>query len=111
MSVTVPFRVTQGGDSARFTVIVTPRASKTGLAGIHDGALKIRLAAPPVDGAANEELAGFLSRLFGVAKSSFSIVTGQSSKRKTVEARGLKSVDAEKKIELALADIGGKRGK
>jgi hypothetical protein len=107
----VPFRVTDGGDGARFMVIVAPRASKTALAGIHDGALKIRLAAPPVDGAANEELAGFLSRLFGLAKSSFSIVSGQTSKRKTIEARGLTPVDAEKMIESALAAIGGKKGK
>jgi hypothetical protein len=92
-------------------VIVSPRASKTAFVGIHDGALKIRLSAPPVDGAANEELAGFLSRLFGVAKSSFSIVTGQSSKRKTVSAHGLKSAEAEKMIQLALAAIDGKRGK
>lgn len=111
MGVSAPFRVTDGRDGARFMVIVSPRASKTAFVGIHDGALKIRLSAPPVDGAANEELAGFLSRLFGVAKSSFSIVTGQSSKRKTVSAHGLKSAEAEKMIQLALAAIDGKRGK
>lgn len=111
MGMAAPFHVTDGRDGARFMVIVAPRASKTALAGIHDGALKIRLAAPPVDGAANEELAGFLSRLLGVAKSSFSIVAGQTSKRKTVEARGLKPVDAEKKIQSALAQIDGKKGK
>lgn len=92
-------------------VIVAPRASRTTLAGIHDGALKIRLAAPPVDGAANEELIGFLSRLLGVAKSSVSIVAGQSSKRKTVEAGGLKSVEAGKKIKTALAEIDSGRDK
>lgn len=92
-------------------VIVSPRASKTALAGIHDGALKIRLAAPPVDGAANEELAGFLSRLFGVAKSSFSIVSGQSSKRKTVKAIGLQPAEAQKIIGSAIAQAGGERGK
>ncbi len=92
-------------------VIVAPRASRTTLAGIHDGALKIRLAAPPVDGAANEELVAFLSRLLGVAKSAVSIVAGQSSKRKTVEAEGLKPVEAEKMIETALAEIARGRGK
>lgn len=107
----VPFHVTQGRDGARFNVIVAPRASKTALAGIHDGAIKVRLAAPPVDGAANEELAEFLSGLFGVAKSSVSIVAGQTSKRKTVEARGLKPAEAEKKIHSALAQIEGKKGK
>lgn len=92
-------------------VIVSPRASRTTLAGIHDGALKIRLAAAPVDGAANEELTGFLSRLLETPKSSFSIVSGQSSKRKTVEAGGVKPVEAEKKIEAALAEIDGGRRK
>lgn len=111
MGVAVPFRVTQGRDGARFNVIVAPRASKTALAGIHDGALKVRLAAPPVDGAANEELAEFVSRLLGLAKSSVSIVSGQTSKRKTVEARGVKPAEAEKKIQSALAQIEGKKGK
>ena len=61
---------------------VIPRASKSEIVGVHDGALKVRLAAPPVDGQANEELIKLLAREFGVAKSDVSILSGQTSKTK-----------------------------
>ena len=63
-----------------FTVRVVPRASKSEIVGEHDGALKVRIASPPVDGAANEELIKFLSKTFGVAKSAVEILSGQTSK-------------------------------
>lgn len=67
-----------------FTVRVLPRASKSEIAGEHDGALKIRLAAAPVDGAANEELIKLLAKEFGAAKSDVKILRGQTSKIKQV---------------------------
>src|SRR5262249_35815750 len=67
-----------------FTVRVVPRAAKSKIVGEHDGALKIRLAAPPVDGAANEELIKLLAKEFGVAKNDVRIVSGQTSKTKVV---------------------------
>ncbi len=72
-----------------FSVRVVPRASKSEIVGEHDGALKIRIAAPPVEGAANEELIKILSKRFGVAKSQLEIVGGQTSKQKQVRVSGI----------------------
>lgn len=76
-------------DSARINVYVQPRASKTAVIGMHDGAVKIRLAAPPVDGAANAALVEFVAEQLGIAKSRVRIAAGLASRRKTVEVDGV----------------------
>lgn len=75
--------------SARIEVYVQPRASKTQIAGMHDGRLKIRLAAPPVDGAANAELVSFVASRLQISKSKVRIVAGESSRKKTIEIDGV----------------------
>ena len=72
------------GNSITFAVRVVPRASRTGVAGEHDGALRVRVAAPPVEGAANEELVRFFAKLLGVAARDVEIVSGQTSKTKVL---------------------------
>ena len=67
-----------------FTVRVVPRASRSGVAGEHDGALRVRVAAPPVDGAANEELVRTLCRALGVRERDVEITSGHTSKLKQV---------------------------
>jgi len=67
---------------------VIPRASKTQIVGMHDGALKVRIAAPPVDGAANAELVKVLAKAFGVSKSSVEIIFGETSKTKRIRITG-----------------------
>jgi uncharacterized protein (TIGR00251 family) len=57
--------------------------------GIHGAALKVRLHSPPVDGAANDELITFLAKTLGVSRRSVRIVSGQSSRGKTVEVEGV----------------------
>lgn len=76
-------------DSVRINVYVQPRASKTVVAGMHDGCVKIRLAAPPVDGAANAALVEFVAEQLGIAKSRVRITAGMTSRRKTVEVDGV----------------------
>lgn len=76
-------------DSARINVYVQPRASKTAVVGMHDGAVKIRLAAPPVDGAANAALIEFVADRLDIAKSRVRIAAGLTSRRKTVEVDGV----------------------
>ena len=71
-----------------FKVLVVPRASRSEIVGEHNGALRVRLAAPPVDGAANEELVRLLARAFGLRKSAVEITAGQTSKRKEVRLKG-----------------------
>ena len=75
--------------ASRINIYVQPRASKTAVAGMHDGCLKVRLAAPPVDGAANAALIEFVAERLGLAKSRVRIVTGQTSRRKVVEVDGV----------------------
>jgi uncharacterized protein (TIGR00251 family) len=76
-------------DTARINIYVQPRASKTVIAGMHDGCVKIRLAAPPVDGAANAALIEFVAEQLGIAKSRVRITAGLTSRRKTVEVDGV----------------------
>jgi uncharacterized protein len=73
----------------RIDVYVQPRASKTAVAGMHDGAMRIRLAAPPVDGAANAALIAFVAERIGIAKSRVRVVAGLTSRRKIVEIDGV----------------------
>ena len=76
-----------------FAVRVIPQSSKSEIVGEMDGALKVRIAAPPVDGAANEALMKVLSKKFGVAKSAVEILSGQTSKLKQVRVGGINHVD------------------
>lgn len=77
----------------RFGVVVAPRASREAVIGVHDGALKIALTAPPVDGAANAALVAFVASALGVRKADVRIAQGETSKRKRLEVRGA-SADA-----------------
>ena len=72
-----------------FRVRVQPRASRSELAGEHGDAFKLRIAAPPVDGKANEECRRLLARLVGVSPSSVEIISGESSKEKVVRVRNV----------------------
>jgi uncharacterized protein (TIGR00251 family) len=74
-------------DAVSFRVRVQPRASRTELAGLHGEAIKIRIAAPPVDGKANDECRRFIAKLIGVAAASVEIVAGESSRDKVIRIR------------------------
>lgn len=75
-------------EGAVITVHVQPKASRTHFAGFHGAAVKIRVAAPPSDGAANDELCRFLARACGLPLSAVEILSGASSRRKRILARG-----------------------
>jgi uncharacterized protein (TIGR00251 family) len=75
------------------TLHIQPGAKKTEVAGEHGDALKIRLAAPPVDGKANAALLAFIAERLGVPKSAVTLKSGQASRRKVVEVEGA-SVEA-----------------
>jgi hypothetical protein len=79
--------------SAEIHVRVIPRASRSQIVGVRDGAILVRLAAPPVGGAANEELIATLSRLLDLPKRSITIVSGDRSRRKRVHIDGLSPDD------------------
>jgi uncharacterized protein len=77
-----------GDGRITLTLHIQPGAKKTEFAGLHGDALKIRLAAPPVDGKANEALLKFVAETLGLAKSAISLKSGQTSRRKVVEVCG-----------------------
>ena len=80
---------TEKDGSLIFNVRVVPRASKSEIVGEYDGALKVRISAPPVDGAANAELTKILSKKLNVPKSAVGIIGGQTSKQKQVLINGI----------------------
>ena len=74
---------------ARITVRLTPRAAREEIAGERDGALLVRVTAPPVDGAANEALVRLLAKRLRVPRGSVHIASGEGSRRKIVEVDAL----------------------
>jgi uncharacterized protein (TIGR00251 family) len=74
---------------AILTVHVQPRSSRTEIVGWHGDALKVRVKAPPVDGAANDELARFVAQEAGVARSAVRVVSGTTGRRKRISVDGL----------------------
>jgi uncharacterized protein (TIGR00251 family) len=73
------------GEVVRFDVRVQPRASRNEFAGVQNGVLRVRLQAPPVDGAANEALVAFIADELGLARRQVRIVSGFGSRNKVVE--------------------------
>ncbi len=69
----------------KITLYIQPGASKTELNGTHDGIVKLRISAPPVEGAANKAVVEFIAKSLGLSKSSVKIVSGEKSRIKTVE--------------------------
>jgi hypothetical protein len=78
----------QDGDALVFSVRVAPRASRTAVLGVHDGALKVALTAPPVDGAANAALIAFLAKALGVAKRDVVLERGDTNRTKRFRVQG-----------------------
>ena len=83
-------------DGCTFQVHVQPRAKQSGIVGMIEGAVKIKVAAPPVDGAANEACLLFLSRLFRISRSNVALILGEHRRRKTVLVRGMAAKEVER---------------
>jgi uncharacterized protein len=81
-------RHSQHSHALTFAVRVVPRASRSEIAGELDGVLRVRLAAPPVDGAANRELVRLLAKTFGLPQNAVEIIAGSNSKQKIVRVNG-----------------------
>ena len=96
----------QSSDNELIEVRVIPRAGRSGIAGLRDGALLVRLAAAPVDGAANQELIEVLSKALKTPKRSIEIVSGERSRSKRVRIAGV-SKDAV--LQLATSELSTSR--
>jgi hypothetical protein len=72
------------GDGVLLQLSVMPNAKRTEVDGWHDGALRVRLAAPPIDGRANDALVAWLAKSLGVPKRDVEVLRGEASRRKQV---------------------------
>lgn len=81
-------------------VQVQPRASRTEIAGISEDTLRLRVAAPPVDGAANSEVIGWLGKQLRVAKRDITILSGERGRRKVVLVEGVTVDDVKRGLDL-----------
>jgi uncharacterized protein (TIGR00251 family) len=79
----------EDGRGMTFTVRIVPRASTSEIVGDHEGALRIRIAAPPVAGAANRELIRLLAKRLKVPQNAVEIIAGASSKSKIIRLKGV----------------------
>ncbi len=95
---TSPQRSKPAAAAATLSIRIQPRASKNEVVRMEDGGIKIRLSAPPVDGAANEALVKFLAGEFGVPKSQVGIISGHTSKNKIVRIEGVSQDAAEEML-------------
>ena len=78
------FAVTEKHEGLVFKIFVQPKASKNTIVGLHDDALKIKLTAPPVEGAANRMCLKFLAKCLMVPPGSLEIISGRSSRTKRI---------------------------
>ena len=92
------FAVKESKNGCTFDIVVTPRAARAGIAGVQDTALKVKVTALPVEGAANEACIKLLAKELELKKSQMEIFTGQKSRRKTVLVKAITKVELEKKI-------------
>jgi uncharacterized protein len=92
----IPIQESSGG--VTFAVRLHPRAKKNAIAGELGDAIKISLAAPPIEGKANEACIEFFAKLLKVPRSSVTIASGQTNRRKVIRVLGLSAVDVRKRM-------------
>jgi uncharacterized protein (TIGR00251 family) len=100
---TTTLEVHARGEGVRISVQVKPRASRSGIIGIKQGALIVALGARPVAGAANEELVEVLAGVLGVRRAAVTIASGVASRRKLLDVRGVSVAD----VRARLAQVQG----
>ena len=95
-------------DSADLKVHVQPRASRSEVIGWREGALAVRLTAPPVEGAANKACREFLAEVLGVRRADVELISGEKSREKRFRITGLDAAELRARVERHLA--GSSRG-
>jgi uncharacterized protein (TIGR00251 family) len=97
--------VQEGAKGATFAVKVHPRARKNAITGTVGDAVKLALAAPPVDGKANQAVMEFFADLFDIPRSSVTIASGETSRNKVVRISGLNKRTVEERLADMLASL------
>ncbi|RJX26355.1 MAG: YggU family protein [Desulfurivibrio sp.] len=89
-------------NSVSLDLYIQPKASRNSICGLHGDELKLAITAPPLDGRANKAVIHYLAELFGVAKSSISILSGQQSRHKRCLVQGLSFQEASRIVNSCL---------
>lgn len=97
MTEQILIRETKNGLS--FDIHVNPHASKAQIAGIAGGLLKVKVTAPPVEGAANEACIGLIAKKLGIRKSQLTIAAGAKGRKKTILVSAIDKMELEQKLE------------
>jgi uncharacterized protein (TIGR00251 family) len=95
----------ENSEGVMLSVRVLPRSSRCAVAGVHAGALKLKLTKPPVDGEANAECCRFMAKLLGVSKSQIIVARGAASRQKALQISGLTAADACERLAEAISGV------
>jgi uncharacterized protein (TIGR00251 family) len=87
--------------AVRFEVHAKPRAKKSKVIGERGDAVEVALAAPPVDGAANEELVRFMAKVLAIRQRDIELVRGETSREKLLSVSGLTAAEIESRLRAA----------
>jgi uncharacterized protein (TIGR00251 family) len=99
------YKLHNGKKGAALTIRVTPRSRKTEFGGVmEDGTIRVRIAAPPVEGKANTALVKFLAKVLGVRKNRIDIVAGEKGLDKIISILDMSAEDAEQRIQGFLGE-------
>lgn len=93
--------LTEHSGGVNIPIRAVPRAARNALDGVAEGALRVRLVAPPVEGAANKALIAFLAEVLGVPKRDVAITTGERGRRKLVRVAGLTADEVRRRLIVA----------
>ncbi|MDF1577110.1 MAG: DUF167 family protein [Desulfurivibrionaceae bacterium] len=85
----MPYLTTTEKNRLILDLYVQPKSSRTKVAGLHDGAIKLMITAPPVDGKANTQVTTFIAKILGLAKSAVTLQSGHQSRRKRIALTGI----------------------
>jgi uncharacterized protein (TIGR00251 family) len=88
------------GNDVILNLHIQPGAKQTEVVGLHGDALKIRLAAPPVDGKANDALVAFLAKKLGAGRTAVEVISGQTARAKRVRVAGIAPTDVLKALDF-----------
>jgi uncharacterized protein (TIGR00251 family) len=99
---TIPLTETKNGLALKVRVL--PRSSRTEASGIQDGALKLKITAPPVEGQANEACLRFLAEALKIRRSQIALASGPASKTKTFAISGLDRRELEQRLAELLGE-------
>lgn len=91
-----------GRDGVRFDVRVVPRGSRTGIEGVRDGALLVRVTAPPVEGAANNAVVAAVADALNVPRRDVLLVSGERGRRKTIAVPTLSEIELRRRLSAIL---------